>query len=512
REGKGALCPLGVVADARLVGLSAEQRALVEHVLRSTDRVVLVVGDAGSGKTHAIQAAFAGIDRPVAMLAPSADASRGVLRAAGFADADTVASFLLSPARQQAAQGGVLWVDEAGLLPIRDLSRLAAVAQAQGARLVLQGDPKQHRSPSRHGDMMNVLREYASLPVGRLREIRRQHHEGYKQAVAAIAAGKGTEGFDRLDALGWVRRVEGHAELAGDYLEALRTKRPGQADRDRVLVVAPTHAEGEALTAEIRRRLKEAGRLGEQDVAFERLVPLHWTQAERGDAERYTGEETLVFHRNSGTFRAGDRVRVKDWKRGDRFASPAHFSVYRTETMPLAAGDAVRVTANGKTLDGHRVNNGATYKVEGFDAQGNVVLDNGRTLPKTFGHLAHGYAVTSHAAQGRTADRVLIAAGGASLPAVSAEGFYVAASRGRESATLYSDLDPAELREAIRRADPRTSATALLGPEPAPERAGRLRAFLKKTRSRFVRLRTAEVGATRERTFEEERTRGGRER
>src|SRR5207248_4171317 len=131
-----------------------------------------------------------------------------------------VASFLISPERQAKVRNGVIWVDEAGMLPIRDLSRLVDVAERQNARIVLQGDPKQHKSPARHGNMMNVLQEYAGLPVGRLTEIWRQKHKGYKQAVADIAAGKGLEGFDRLNALGWVKR-EGHSGLVDEYVAAL---------------------------------------------------------------------------------------------------------------------------------------------------------------------------------------------------------------------------------------------------------------------------------------------------
>ena len=104
---------------------------MVNHVLRSPDRLILVVGDAGTGKTRSIKAAFQEIDRPIAMLAPSVDASRGVLRQEGFGKADTVASFLGSPDRQAAVKNGVIWVDEASLLPIRDLSRLTDIARGQ---------------------------------------------------------------------------------------------------------------------------------------------------------------------------------------------------------------------------------------------------------------------------------------------------------------------------------------------------------------------------------------------
>ena len=56
---------------------------------------------------------------------------------------------------------------------------------------------------------------------------------------------------------------------------------------------------------------------------------------------------------------------------------------------------------------------------------------------KEFGHLAHGYVTTSHASQGKTVDRVLIAMGSESRPAINAEQFYVSVSRGRDQATVY---------------------------------------------------------------------------
>lgn len=125
-------------------------------------------------------------------------------------------------------------------------------------------------------------------------------------------------------------------------------------------------------------------------------------------------------------------------------------------------GDVIRITANGKTLDGkHKLNNGAQYTVAGFTDAGHIRLDNGWVVGKDFGHLAHGYAVTSHASQGKTVDRVLIAQGSQSLPASSVEQFYVSVSRGRQQATVYTD-DKAALLDAVRREDTRMLATDLV--------------------------------------------------
>ena len=71
-----------------------------------------------------------------------------------------------------------------------------------------------------------------------------------------------------------------------------------------MLVVAPTHIEGDEITAEIRAKLKEQGKIGKDEKQFETLVPLGWTEAERATS-RYEGTEVMQFHRNSGPFQGG---------------------------------------------------------------------------------------------------------------------------------------------------------------------------------------------------------------
>ena len=66
--------------------------------------------------------------------------------------------------------------------------------------------------------------------------------------------------------------------------------------------------------------------------------------------------------------------------------------------------------------------------------------------------------VTSHAAQGKTVDKVLIGQSEASLPASDRQQLYVSVSRGREQATIFTD-DKQALREAVRRGNERLTAT-----------------------------------------------------
>ncbi|MFT8643425.1 hypothetical protein [Gluconacetobacter sp.] len=64
-------------------------------------------------------------------------------------------------------------------------------------------------------------------------------------------------------------------------------------------------------------------------------------------------------------------------------------------------------------------------------------------------HIAHGWVATAFAAQGRTADRVLVHADSAASQLVDQKSFYVALSRARESVAVYTN-DRAKLVAAIQ--------------------------------------------------------------
>ena len=126
RKGRGRCRPLGdperpITREEFTEG----QRAAVRHVLGSRDRVMIIRGGAGTGKTsleQEIGEALAEAGKPIVALAQSVKASREVLRdEAKFANADTVARFLKYKEMQESARGGVILVDEASQLGTRDM-------------------------------------------------------------------------------------------------------------------------------------------------------------------------------------------------------------------------------------------------------------------------------------------------------------------------------------------------------------------------------------------------------
>lgn len=243
REGRGKYTKLGGMAEPKLdPALSKEQREAALVILGSRDRVTALKGGAGTGKTRMMQATVAAIEsdgKQVFTFAPSAEASRGVLRSEGFKNAETVERLLIDPEMQKTVKDQVLWVDEAGLLSVKDMKRLFDVAKKQDARIVLSGDTNQHNAVYR-GDALRVLEKDAGLKTGVLKEIRRQTNDSYRSAVKAISEGErlGRDGKTRLeagiatlDAMGAIVETSGderYRQIASDYAAVTKeVKRDG---------------------------------------------------------------------------------------------------------------------------------------------------------------------------------------------------------------------------------------------------------------------------------------------
>lgn len=453
--------------------LSQEQRNAVLHVIHSTDRVTAIRGGAGTGKTTMMKETVAAIEsngQKVFTFAPSAEASRGVLRTdAGFVNAETVEALLQSAKLQEQIRGQVIWIDEAGLLSVRALARVAALAEKQKCRIIVSGDTAQHRAGER-GDALRILEKHADLQAAELKEIRRQNADSHKAIVADLRAGDLERAFTRLNKLGMLREFgpeDRHEALAADYVAAVEKGKSA-------LVISPTHIEGERVITRIRERMKAAGKLRGEEREFIQLKNLQWTEAQRGDALNYQPDMVVQFHQNLTGFRRGERVKVKrrdgrtvevERENGKAELLPldkaARFQVYEARTITLAAGDKVRITQNGFTRDKQRLNNGELREIKGFTPGGDIKLANGWVLSKDYGNLTHGYCVTSYSSQSKGVDCVFIAESSESFRAADRQQFYVSVSRFKQALTIYTD-DKRELLEAVSKSSVRPSATDLV--------------------------------------------------
>ena len=201
------------VADE--AGLDSDQREAIQSILTSTDRVIIIEGKAGTGKTSMMKAAVSALEAGglrVFTFAPTSQASHDVLRGEGFLNAETIQQLLLNEKLQQSISGGVLWVDEAGLLSIREMNQLFKIAEEQGARVVLSGDRFQHHSVQR-GDAFRLVAESGLVEVKQTRTIYRQRKDLYRQAVEEISKGNVEQGFSIFEQLGVIHEKIGRAHV-----------------------------------------------------------------------------------------------------------------------------------------------------------------------------------------------------------------------------------------------------------------------------------------------------------
>lgn len=487
REGRGTRKAISSTEHEFQRGwLNEHQQAAVNHVLQSRDAVMAVMGGAGTGKTSLMEEAIEAIEyhgKQVFTFAPSTGAKE-VLEDKGFNNTQTVEHLIRNTSLHPKLKDQILWIDEAGLLDVRSMNQVFQIAKDHNTRVVLSGDTRQHASP-RRGEAMRMLENEAGLKMARVENIQRQKGE-YRKAVQLISKGYDVvdsrtgktgllAGFDLLDKLGKIKQIgaeERHTQLAITYAGAIGKKRS-------TLVVAPTHAEAQAVTAEIRTKLKQQDRLSSDERTFTQYRSLNLTEAERGEAHTYGKQQNLIiqFHQNTkGGINRGDRYRVTNIAEnrveltslnGEQRATlplnqPDRFEVYSEDRLPIAAGDKIRFSLGGTTQDNKsRISNGRLDEVKGFDRRGNLILKNGWVVDKNYAHIDLGYVITSHASQGKDRDVAIGALGSESLPAINARQFYVTVSRGREDVVLFVD-DKAKVREAIQRSGEQLSASEMV--------------------------------------------------
>ncbi len=470
-EGRGAVKPiLSPVQAAKAVARAtlqsdhpwnSGQRETAKALLTSSNRVTALQGYAGTAKTTTVLATLAEEARRhglrVTPLAPTTSAARTLGDALNM-KGETVAKHLMSQSRIE--RGGVWIVDEASMLSARDMASLLDQASKANARVVLVGDVKQLGSVGA-GAAFSQLQE-AGMQTARLDEIVRQTNAATRDAVLASIEGDVRKAIAALDRGGGriiesPDRADRFAAIARQYAQ-LDSK-----TRARTLVIEPSREGRDALTTDIRLELAKAGALSGPAATMQSLVSKGLSRAEARDSVSYERGDVVRFTRDyadkgvsrrepyrvesvdpakSAVALKADDGREIDWRLRQWGAGKAE--VFTTQPLELKAGDRIQFTRNDRELD--RINGGRgtitaidqqsrTAAVRGPRGQTQTLnLDNTRDQ-----HIRHAYVETAFAAQGRTADHVIIHADSKAANLVDQKSFYVSVSRARESVAIYTN-------------------------------------------------------------------------
>jgi conjugative relaxase-like TrwC/TraI family protein len=442
-----------------------EQREAVLAMLKSTDQVFALRGVAGAGKTTALKEFHAGVlaaGRTHILLAPTRGSVKSLAQEVRGAVVDTVAGFLLRANNGLiSVKNAVITVDEWGLLSNRAGHALLSVAKSHGADVRFVGDTRQHVSVEA-GDFGRTLEKHSALRSVTLSKISRQRDPDYREAVAAMAEKRTQEGLAKLDQKGWI-----HEEKSAYLIEAARrylfltefgSKLLTERGEAHVLAVAPTHAEIRAFTADVREQMQEQGSLTGVAIKRRAFVAYDSTRAARRSSQSYVpglavtviSEKTKVRGLAASEVYTVTKTPKKDFvtlvgsdgkertinvrKNGEKL------ELGTIQEIELEAGDRLWFRANAKGIT-----NGTLATLAGTDSQGRLVTTDGVVVPEDYLKVAYGYATTSHASQGLTAEFGVVF--GAKFDQKS---IYVAHSRARERTDTFVPSKDAFLSRAER--------------------------------------------------------------
>jgi len=453
-------------AEAQGHKWTAGQLAAATGLLSGQDRVTGVQGYAGTAKTTTVLATYAegmrGAGYTVRAFAPTAAAATLLGDAIG-AKGETVAKAVLTGEGMvaEARRGTEAWiVDEASMVSARDMRRMLDLADRAGARLVLVGDVKQLGSVEA-GRAFGQLQD-AGMKTFVLDKIVRQENDLTREAVRATIAGDGRRALEALDRGGGkvmeiadadIRRVI----IARDFAALT----PEQ--RARTLVMDTTREGRELLTDAIRAELRRDGTLTGEQVRAATLESKGLTKEEARHARSYEAGDVVTFRRDydrrviekGQAYRvakvdaAANRIELRnaqghmiDWKL-DKWGR-GQVESYCEAQRQFAAGDRVQFTRNDR--DAGRVN-GASATVTSIDTEKRIMTlhdARGRNHVLQFDqardqHLRHGWVSTIHGSQGATADRSMTNLESFRANTVDARSAYVAISRARHAAIVYTD-------------------------------------------------------------------------
>jgi len=458
--------------------LSTSQRAAVEQIVSSQDKVMGLEGVAGAGKTTSLSAVREAAEHEgyeVRGLAPTSRAAHKL--AESGIESETLQRHLRHEEQPNEGQKRLYVLDESSLASTKQMNEFLHHLHGED-RVLLVGDTRQHEAVEA-GKPYQQLRE-AGMQTARLDEIVRQKDPTLKEAVEQLARGDVFGAIENLDQQGRVHEIVGRDERLSEIAREYAREPQG------TLVISPDNESRRELNRLIHRDLQERDDVSRDEHKLRVLdsrqemtgADRQWAgQYEEGDVVRYTrGSKVLGIA--PGEYARVERVDARENRVTIERANGEHqtydprrlsgVAVYHETERVFSEGDRVQFTAPSRDL---RVANRELGTIEKVNDAGDarIRMDSGREVAfniREHPHLDHGYAVTSHSSQGQTADRVLIHVDTEKSELLVNNRFaYVSVSRGQYDAQIYTN-DRSELARDLSR--DLTQRTAIQNQEQQP--------------------------------------------
>jgi hypothetical protein len=393
----------------------------------------------------------------------------------------------------------LLVMDESSMTGIRDAADISRLAKNVGARVVFQGDIKQHGSVPAGMAFKQALE--AGMNKSVLQETRRFDYATAptKHAVALMNEGKMAEAINKLD-----RLEVGNDELSGvvaeRYLKNIEELKAKGVENPRVGVVTVTNDDRKEINREIHNILSKNGIVTGASFVKQHLDNSKLTEAEHLHASmlRAAKVEYLVFRKSYKEIgvRENDAVRITGFEpdknrvtiinaKGKTITfnpkQKDYFTAMTMEERQYGAGDRIEARANINFEDKAvaRIDNGARGVVTAIDNDGATIKWAGASAREGFREVRLtneqmrlvdlSYARTTFKEQGATTDREIIAISKTGAKVFNVQAAYVAGTRAKGNTEIVTSDYETMLRNSGKSVS-KTTAIEIGGVKQSPDR------------------------------------------
>lgn len=432
-SGTKAARTLNVIEDPK-VPLSAEQRQAVLRIAQSGDRYFAVQGLAGTGKTYMLNYARQVLEnegytvKGACFTGKAADGLQSdakipsvtIHRHLNVLEKEAGHHVPLEDMQDKTSwdfdglvkgEGKEIWiVDEASMVDNTLMRHLMEAAKRKEAKVVFVGDDKQ-LPPVGVGNAYGTMVQTGRIDNVCIEEIRRQKDAGLLRSVKEAVKGDIEASFRLLDKnIREISKPKARLEaIAREYLTL-----PPQEQQQTVILTA-ANKDRRALNQQIREELKQKNALS-------------------------AGKEFTL------TDQSGRKI-----------------------TREFAPGDKIIFLKNDNRL---QVRNGQTGIVESCTNRQLTIRSGDRTVAvdtAKYSKLDHGYALTTHKAQGITVDRAIIHLDSSQAQLNTRNAFYVDISRARHAVKIFTD-DKGKIKKQVKDFAQKITSRDFPVPQEKPER------------------------------------------
>lgn len=482
--------------------LNAEQLAAATVALSTRDRIVVIQGVAGAGKTTMIEAmthVAAQEGRETIGLA-FANKMVAMLRNEAGIEACTVSSFVNEHIRgatagqgsdfeqsRQALAGKILILDESSLVANEAMNHLLTIANSlRVARLIMIGDHHQLQSIDA-GKAFRLIQTH-DPEMARMETSLRQKSDHMQQVAALTRGGNFEEAFEVLGP-----RVQAKGDA---YLEAAASAWLARSldERERTAIYASGRSARSALNDLVQKGLKAEGSITGEGIRTPTVQSANVTREELRYAHTYRTGLVVDVVRMSPTAQLGrgryevigidrkDRVVLRS-ERGQEFRFDPRrigaaekldaIQISERTTVSLHAGDVIRWTANDKdrgllNSEPAQIIAADIHRVTVRTGEG-TFLDLNRD-DRMLERLVLAYAINMHQGQGMTSDEGIGVAHSSEKNLATQRLMHVMVTRVRHDIQIFTDDRDKLLRTIERNEGDKASALEIIGEKPMEQK------------------------------------------